>query len=185
MLRGFITDETCNIQADSRENHQKLAEFAQGCTLAVVECLTHYTGERPIFDLYNIGVEVKRTLLRQVDLKSSGYLMTDQIETVTTIDVNTDGYVGARSFNDMTFKTNLEAMHAIMRQLRLRNLGGIVIIGFIDMESAEHRDAMFAELHKALSRDRAHITTNSFSQLGLVEMTRKYTRESPAYVLYE
>ncbi|RXH44172.1 Rne/Rng family ribonuclease, partial [Streptococcus pyogenes] len=138
-------------------------------TPAVVERLTHYTGERPIFDLYNIEAEVERALSRRVDLKSGGYLMIDQTEAMTTIDVNTGGYVGARNFDDTIFKTNLEAAHTIARQLRLRNLGGIIIIDFIDMESAEHRDAVLAELRKALSRDRTRITVNSFSQLGLVE----------------
>jgi ribonuclease G len=111
--------------------------------------------------------------------------MIDQTEAMTTIDVNTGGYVGARNFDDTIFKTNLEAAHTIARQLRLRNLGGIIIIDFIDMESAEHRDAVLAELRKALARDRTRITVNSFSQLGLVEMTRKRTRESLAHVLCE
>ena len=185
VLRDFVTDETRSIQVDSRENHQKLVEFAQEYTPAVVERLTHYTGERPIFDLYNIEAEVERALSRRVDLKSGGYLMIDQTEAMTTIDVNTGGYVGARNFDDTIFKTNLEAAHTIARQLRLRNLGGIIIIDFIDMESAEHRDAVLAELRKALSRDRTRITVNSFSQLGLVEMTRKRTRESLAHVLCE
>jgi ribonuclease G len=159
VLRDFVTDETRSIQVDSRENFQKLVEFAQEYTPAVVERLTHYTGERPIFDLYNIEAEVERALSRRVDLKSGGYLM--------------------------IVKTNLEAAHTIARQLRLRNLGGIIIIDFIDMESAEHRDAVLAELRKALARDRTRITVNSFSQLGLVEMTRKRTRESLAHVLCE
>ena len=161
------------------------AEFAATYTPAVLGKLTHYTGERPLFDLYNVETEIERALSRRVDLKSGGYLMIDQTEAMTTIDVNTGGYVGARNFDDTIFKTNLEAALMIARQLRLRNLGGIIIIDFIDMESAEHRDSVLAELKKALARDRTRITVNGFSQLGLVEMTRKRTRESLAHVLCE
>ena len=124
-------------------------------------------------------------LARRVDLKSGGYLIIDQTEALTTIDVNTGGFVRGRTFDDTIFKTNLEAAQAIARQLRLRNLGGIIIVDFIDMDSQEHRDAVLAEFRKALARDRTRITVNGFSQLGLVEMTRKRTRESLAHVLCE
>ncbi|KVE39216.1 ribonuclease G [Burkholderia sp. TSV86] len=185
VLRDFANDDTTRIQIDSRETHERLAEFAAAFTPAVSVKLHHYTGERPLFDLYNIETEIQRALSRRVDLKSGGYLMIDQTEAMTTIDVNTGGYVGARNFDDTIFKTNLEAAHTIARQLRLRNLGGIIIIDFIDMENAEHRDAVLAELKKALARDRTRVTVNGFSQLGLVEMTRKRTRESLAHVLCE
>ncbi|KIX68481.1 ribonuclease G [Burkholderia pseudomallei] len=187
VLRDFANDDTTRIQVDSRETHQRLVEFAAEFTPAVSPKLHHYTGERPLFDLYNIEAEIQRALSRRVDLKSGGYLMIDQTEAMTTIDVNTGGFTfGARNFFDDTiFKTNLEAAHTIARQLRLRNLGGIIIIDFIDMENAEHRDAVLAELKKALSRDRTRVTVNTFSQLGLVEMTRKRTRESLAHVLCE
>ncbi|WP_175905870.1 ribonuclease G [Burkholderia seminalis] len=185
VLRDFANDDTTRIQVDSRETYQRLAEFAGEFTPAVSPKLHHYTGERPLFDLYNIETEIQRALSRRVDLKSGGYLMIDQTEAMTTIDVNTGGYVGARNFDDTIFKTNLEAAHTIARQLRLRNLGGIIIIDFIDMENAEHRDAVLSELTKALSRDRTRVTVNGFSQLGLVEMTRKRTRESLAHVLCE
>jgi ribonuclease G len=185
VLRDFINDATGVIQVDSRENFVKLVEFAQEYTPAVLSRLSHYTGERPIFDLFNIDAEIEKALSRRVDLKSGGYLMIDQTEAMTTIDVNTGGYVGARNFDDTIFKTNLEAAHTIARQLRLRNLGGIIIIDFIDMENVEHRDAVLSELKRALSRDRTRITVNGFSQLGLVEMTRKRTRESLAHVLCE
>lgn len=185
VLRDFVTDETRSIQVDSRENHQKLVEFAQEYTPAVVERLTHYTGERPIFDLYNIEAEVERALSRRVDLKSGGYLMIDQTEAMTTIDVNTGGFVGARNFDDTIFKTNLEAAGAIARQLRLRNLGGIIIVDFIDMTRDEHRAAVLAEFRKQLARDRTKVTVGGFTQLGLVEMTRKRTRESLARMLCE
>ena len=185
VLRDFANDDTTRIQVDSRETYQRLSEFAGEFTPAVSPKLHHYTGERPLFDLYNIETEIQRALSRRVDLKSGGYLMIDQTEAMTTIDVNTGGYVGARNFDDTIFKTNLEAALMIARQLRLRNLGGIIIIDFIDMESAEHRDSVLAELKKALARDRTRITVNGFSQLGLVEMTRKRTRESLAHVLCE
>jgi ribonuclease G len=185
VLRDFSNDDTSRIQVDSRETFQRLSEFAGEYTPAVLPKLHHYTGERPLFDLYNIETEIQRALSRRVDLKSGGYLMIDQTEAMTTIDVNTGGYVGARNFDDTIFRTNLEAAHTIARQLRLRNLGGIIIIDFIDMENAEHRDAVLAELKKALARDRTRVTVNGFSQLGLVEMTRKRTRESLAHVLCE
>ena len=145
----------------------------------------HYSGERPLFDLHGVEDEIEQALARRVDLKSGGYLIIDQTEALTTIDVNTGGFVGGRSFDDTIFKTNLEAAQVIARQLRLRNLGGIIIIDFIDMENAEHRDAVLAEFKKALERDRTRMTVNGFSELGLVEMTRKRTRESLAHVLCE
>src|SRR5437764_655997 len=129
--------------------------------------------------------EIEKALARRVDLKSGGYLIIDQTEAMTTIDVNTGGFVGGRSFDDTIFKTNLEAAQVIARQLRLRNLGGIIIIDFIDMENADHRSAVLAELNRALERDRTRLTVNGFTQLGLVEMTRKRTRESLAHVLCE
>jgi ribonuclease G len=185
VLRDFVTDATSKVLVDSRETFQKLVEFATQFTPAVNPKLHHYVGERPLFDLYNIETEIERALSRRVDLKSGGYLMIDQTEAMTTIDVNTGGYVGARNFDDTIFKTNLEATHTIARQLRLRNLGGIIVLDFIDMENAEHRDQVLSELKKALSRDRTRVTVNGFSQLGLVEMTRKRTRESLAHVLCE
>lgn len=185
VLRDFVHDVTGKILVDSRETFAKLSEFAAAYTPAVLSKIVHYTGERPLFDLYNVETEIERAMSRRVDLKSGGYLMVDQTEAMTTIDVNTGGYVGARNFDDTIFKTNLEAAQMIARQLRLRNLGGIIIIDFIDMENAEHRDAVLSELKKALARDRTRITVNGFSQLGLVEMTRKRTRESLAHVLCE
>ncbi|KAF1018113.1 MAG: ribonuclease G [Burkholderia sp.] len=185
VLRDFANDDTSKIQVDSRETFARLWTFAREFTPEVSTRLHHYTSERPLFDLYNIETEIQSALSRRVDLKSGGYLMIDQTEAMTTIDVNTGGYVGTRNFDNTIFKTNLEATHTIARQLRLRNLGGIIIIDFIDMENAEHRDAVLGELKKALSRDRTRVTVNGFSLLGLVEMTRKRTRESLAHVLCE
>ena len=185
VLRDFVNDETATIQIDSRENFVKLTEFANDYTPSVLPKMAHYTGERPLFDLYSVETEIERALGKRVDLKSGGYLIIEQTEAMTTIDVNTGSYVNGRNFDDTIFKTNLEATHAIVRQLRLRNLGGIIILDFIDMESLEHRESVLAELKKAMSRDRTKVTVSDFSALGLVEMTRKRTRESLAHVLCE
>jgi ribonuclease G len=147
--------------------------------------LAHYTGERPLFDLYNVEDEIEKALSRRVELKSGGYLIIDQTEAMTTIDVNTGGFVGSRNFDDTIFKTNLEAAQAIARQLRLRNLGGIIVLDFIDMQNDAHRAAVLEEFKRALARDRTRVTVNGFTALGLVEMTRKRTRESLAHVLCE
>ncbi|HRE18752.1 MAG TPA: ribonuclease G [Rhodocyclaceae bacterium] len=183
VLRDFVNPETTGITIDSRENFQKLEAFAQEYMPAVLPLLGHYTGERPLFDLHGVEDEIQKALARRVDLKSGGYLIIDQTEAMTTVDVNTGGFVGLRNFDDTIFKTNLEAALAIARQLRLRNLGGIIIVDFIDMENLEHREAVLAEFQKALSRDHTRITVNGFTGLGLVEMTRKRTRESLAHVL--
>jgi ribonuclease G len=185
VLRDMVTDATDAVRVDSRENFHKLAAFAETYTPQLRARLEHYAGERPLFDLYNVEPEIEKALSRRVDLKSGGTLYIDQTEAMTTIDVNTGGYVGSRNFDDTVFKTNLEAAQAIARQLRLRNLGGIVIVDFIDMQSDEHRAAVLEELKKALARDRTRMTVSSFTQLGLVEMTRKRTRESLAHVLCE
>jgi ribonuclease G len=185
VMRDFVNDETASIQVDSRENYQKLQQFAELYTPSVLTRLTHYPGERPLFDLYGVEEEIQRALGRRVDLKSGGYLIVDQTEAMTTIDVNTGSFVNGRNFDDTIFKTNLEASHAIARQLRLRNLGGIVILDFIDMENLEHRTAVLSELNRALSRDRTKVSVSGFSALGLVEMTRKRTRESLAHILCE
>ena len=185
VLRDFVHEDTARILIDSRETHQAMQEFAAEFTPNVVPRLEHYQGERPLFDLYGVEDEIEKALARRVDLKSGGYLIIDQTEALTTVDVNTGGFVGGRSFDDTIFKTNLEAAQAIARQLRLRNLGGIIIIDFIDMDSEEHRNAVLHEFRKALARDRTRMTVNGFTQLGLVEMTRKRTRESLTHVLRE
>ena len=185
VLRDMVSADTARVMIDSRENHQKLAAFSEKYMPQVRDRLEHYTGERPLFDLYNIETEIEKALSRRVELKSGGTLVIDQTEAMTTIDVNTGGFVGSRNFDDTVFKTNLEAAQAIARQLRLRNLGGIIIIDFIDMESVEHRNAVLEELRRGLARDRTRVTLNGFTALGLVEMTRKRTRESLAHVLCE
>jgi len=185
VLRDMTADETARVLVDSRETYVKMQDFAREYTPALVDRINHYTGERPLFDLHGVEDEIEKALARRVDLKSGGYLIIDQTEAMTTIDVNTGGFVGGRSFDDTIFKTNLEAAQVIARQLRMRNLGGIIIIDFIDMENADHRSAVLSELDKALERDRTRLTVNGFTQLGLVEMTRKRTRESLAHVLCE
>jgi ribonuclease G len=185
VLRDMVSDETQSIRIDSNEQFQLLSAFSQEFMPAAAQKLQHYKGERPIFDLYNVDEETSRALGRRVDLKSGGYLIIDQTEALTTVDVNTGGFVGARNFDDTIFKTNLEAAGAIARQLRLRNLGGIVIADFIDMARADHREAVLAEFRKHLARDRVKTMVGDFSPLGLVEMTRKRTRESLEHMLCE
>lgn len=185
ILRDMANHETQNIIVDSRETFQKLDQFAREYVPQITDKIVHYTGERPLFDLYNIEEEIQKALARRVDLKSGGYLIFDQTEAMTTVDVNTGGFVGVRNFDETIFKTNLEATQTVARQLRLRNLGGIIIVDFIDMDSADHREAVLAELNKALALDHTRVTVSGFTQLGLVEMTRKRTRESLAHVLCE
>ncbi|MGD9593085.1 MAG: ribonuclease E/G, partial [Candidatus Berkiella sp.] len=144
-----------------------------------------YSGERPLFDLYGVEDEIQRALHRKVQLKSGGHLVFDQTEAMTTIDVNTGAFVGHRNLEETIFKTNLEAASTIARQLRVRNLGGIIIIDFIDMTNEEHKRQVIRALEKALARDHTKNSISEVSALGLVEMTRKRTRESLEHVLCE
>ncbi|MDP1655946.1 MAG: ribonuclease G [Hylemonella sp.] len=185
VLRDLVSESTQSIRVDSGEQFEALRAFGREFMPAAAEKLQHYKGERPIFDLFSIDEEIAKALGRRVDLKSGGYLIVDQTEALTTVDVNTGGFVGARNFDDTIFKTNLEAAQAIARQLRLRNLGGIVIVDFIDMAREDHREAVLAEFRKQLARDRVKTMVGGFSQLGLLEMTRKRTRESLAHMLCE
>ena len=185
VLRDFVNEETARVLVDSRETHERMLGFATDYIASALPKLERYVGARPLFDLYGVEEEIERALSRRVDLKSGGYLIIDQTEALTTVDVNTGGFVGGRNFDDTIFKTNLEAAQVIARQLRLRNLGGIIICDFIDMDSQEHRDSVLEEFKKMLARDHTRISVNGFSSLGLVEMTRKRTRESLAHVLCE
>jgi ribonuclease G len=185
VLRDLVTDETQTIRIDSREQFQQLSEFGVEFMPAAAGRLQLYKGERPIFDLYSVDEELAKALARRVELKSGGYLIVDQTEALTTVDVNTGGFVGSRNFDDTIFKTNLEAAHGIARQLRLRNLGGIIIVDFIDMQREDHREAVLSEFRKQLARDRVKTMAGGFSNLGLVEMTRKRTRDSLAHLLCE
>jgi ribonuclease G len=183
VLRDLVSDETQTIRIDSREQHERLRQFGLEYMPAAAAKLQHYKGERPIFDLFGIDDDVARALGRRVDLKSGGYLIIDQTEALTTVDINTGAFTGARNFDETIFKTNLEAAGALARQLRLRNLGGVIIADFIDMVREDHREAVLQELRKQLSRDRVKTSASDFSPLGLVEMTRKRTRESLAHQL--
>lgn len=185
VLRDLVNEGTQSIRVDSREQFEALTKFGLEFMPAAAKKLQLYKGERPIFDLYSIDEEIAKALGRRVELKSGGYLIVDQTEALTTVDVNTGAFVGARNFDDTIFKTNLEAAQAIARQLRLRNLGGIIIVDFIDMVREDHRASVLAEFRKQLQRDRVKTMAGEFSQLGLVEMTRKRTRESLAQMLCE
>lgn len=185
VMRDMVTPQTKQVLIDSRSATERLKKWTSTFTPEVTERLQHYSGERPLFELASVEDEIKKALARRVDLKSGGYLVIDQTEALTSIDVNTGGFVGSRNFHDTIFKTNLEATQAIARQLRLRNLGGIIVIDFIDMEDSAHQESVLAELAKALSLDRTRTTLSDFSKLGLVELTRKRTREALASQLCE
>jgi ribonuclease G len=184
-MRDLIKENVEKVRIDSRETYQKASEFAQEFMPEVLDRIEYYPGERPIFDLYSVEDEIQKALDRKVLLKSGGYLVIDQTEALTTIDVNTGTYVGRKNLEETLFKTNLEAAQAIARQLRLRNLGGMIIVDFIDMTDAEHRRQVLRALEKALARDRSKVYVTEMSPLGLVEITRKRTRESLEHVLCE
>ncbi len=184
-LRDLYKEGIERIRVDSRETHQKLVEFAKIFVPEIVSVIEHYTGECPVFDIYNVEDEITRALDRNVRLKSGGHLVFDQTEAMTTVDVNTGGYVGGRNLEETIFKTNLEAAQTISRQLRLRNLGGIIIIDFIDMQSEEHKSQVLDALQRNLDKDHAKNKITEVSALGLVEMTRKRTRESLEHILCE
>jgi len=185
VLRDMIDDDLEKIRVDSRETCRKMQRFAEKLVPEAHNKIEHYPGERPIFDLYGVEDEIQKSLDRKVHLKSGGYLIIDQTEAMTTIDVNTGAFVGHRNLEETIFKTNLEAAQAIARQLRLRNLGGIIIIDFIDMLEEDHRAQVLRALEKALEKDHARTQVCEVSSLGLVEMTRKRTRESLEHVLCE
>lgn len=184
-VRDLVNPEVDKLRIDSRASWQKLRAFAEKLIPDSQVQIEYYPGERPIFDLYGVEDEIQKALERKVQLKSGGHLIIDQTEAMTTIDVNTGAFVGNRNQEETIFKTNMEAAQAICRQLRLRNLGGIIIIDFIDMTDEEHKRQVLRALEKALSRDHAKTHITEVSTLGLVEMTRKRTRESLEHVLCE
>ncbi len=184
-LRDYVSADVERVKCDSRETFQVLKEFSEKFVPALKDRLEYYPGERPIFDIYNIEDEIQRAIESKVPLKSGGYLIIDQTEAMTTIDVNTGAYVGSRNLEETIYKTNLEAAQSISRQLRLRNLGGIIIIDFIDMQEEEHKRQVLNALEKSLERDHARSHITEVSVLGLVEMTRKRTRESLEHILCE
>jgi ribonuclease G len=185
VLRDLVTSDVETILVDSRPDFEAMQEFAATFLPSVEKRLEHYKRRRPIFDMHGIEDEIRKALDRSIPLKSGGYLIFDQTEAMTTIDVNTGAYVGHRNLEETIYKTNLEAAMAIARQLRLRNLGGIIIIDFIDMEEASHRENVLAVLEQSLESDHARHQITPLSPLGLVEMTRKRTRESLQHILCE
>jgi len=183
VLRDELARGATRVVVDSPREHARMLEFAAAFLPDGVARIELYTGPRPLFDLQGIEEEVSRALDRKVPLKSGGHLIFDQTEAMTTIDVNTGAYVGHRNLEETIFRTNLEAAVAIARQLRLRNLGGIIIIDFIDMLDETHRRQVLAALERGLAPDRAQTHIASLSPLGLVEMTRKRTRESLEHLM--
>ena len=183
VMRDLVGTNIEKVRVDSKEAYQSVAKFARKFMTGVAEVVEHYPGERPIFDLYGVEDEIQKALERKVYLKSGGYLIIDQTEAMTTVDINTGAFVGHRNLEETIFKTNLEAVQAIVRQLRLRNLGGIIIIDFIDMQDEEHKRQVMRALEKNLEKDHAKSQITDVSMLGLVEMTRKRTRESLEHVL--
>ena len=184
-LRDMVGTTTDLVRVDSRETFRKLEHFKTKYIPDLPCAIEHYPGDRPLFDLYNVDDEIQRALGRKVELKSGGYLIIDQTEAMTTIDINTGAFVGHHNLEETIFKTNMEASIAIARQLRLRNLGGIVIIDFIDMAMEDHKRQVLKSLEKYLSKDHAKTQVCTVSPLGLVEMTRKRTRESLEHILCE
>lgn len=183
VLRDLLDAGVDLVRVDDHVLAARMQQFAEMFIPEFAARITLYEGDRPIFDLYGIEDEITRALERRVDLKSGGYLIFDQTEAMTTIDVNTGAYIGQRNLEQTILKTNLEAAQVIARQLRLRNLGGIIIIDFIDMEETAHRDLVLGTLERGLARDHAKTHITAVSELGLVEMTRKRTRESLEHVL--
>jgi len=184
-LRDIAHPQIEKIRIDSKETYQKATEFVDQLVPDMADKLEHYPGERPIFDLYNVEDEIQKALGRKVPLKSGGYIIIDQTEAMTTVDVNTGAYVGHRNLEETIFKTNLEAATAIGRQLRLRNLGGIIILDFIDMHDLEHQRQVARALDRALAKDHVKTKVLTVSELGLIQMTRKRTRESLEQLLCE
>jgi len=184
-LRDLARAPIDKIRVDSRLTFQQMLDFASNYSPQLVDLIECYTGGRPLLDLYGVEEEIKRALDTRVPLKSNGYLIIEQTEAMTTVDVNTGAFVGHRNLEETIFKTNLEAATAIARQLRLRNLGGIIILDFIDMRDQEHQRQVLRTLEKALEKDHAKTRITGVSELGLVEMARKRTRESLGQMLCE
>lgn len=183
-MRDLVGPNIERVRIDSEQEYQRLLRFSEAYD-SRSNFIEHYQGERPILDLYGIDDEIEKALGTHAQLKSGGYIIIEQTEAMITIDVNTGAFLGNRNQEETIYKTNLEAAAAIARQLRLRNLGGIIIIDFIDMKETEHRRQVIRALEKALERDRAKTKVLGVSELGLVEMTRKRTRESLERVMCE
>lgn len=183
VMRDYVDDEVTKIHIDSREAYQSMKRFAKNFMPEVARRLYYYPGERPIFDVYGVEEEIDRALERKVALRSGGHIVIDQTEALVAIDVNSGSFVASRSMEETGFKTNLEAVREIVHQLRLRNLGGIIVVDFIDMLEEENKTRLIEVLKEALKRDKSKTNIALFSSLGLVEMTRKRTRDSLGRVL--
>ncbi|MCX7042678.1 MAG: ribonuclease G [Gammaproteobacteria bacterium] len=177
-MRDLMSHDVDKVRVDSRETFEKMMGFARQFMPDLADRVEHYAGERPVFDLFGVEDEIQRAMLKEVPLKSGGHLIVDQTEAMTTVDVNTGSFLGQRNLEETVYRTNLEAAQSVARQLRLRNLGGIIIIDFIDMTDEEHKRQVLRTLEKGLARDHAKTAVHDFSPLGLVEMTRKRTTES-------
>lgn len=184
-MRDLVHTDIEKVRIDSRETYHRVMDFSKQFIPEFLGRIEYYPGEHPILDLYSVEDEIQKSLGRKVQLKSGGYLIIDQTEAMTTIDVNTGAFVGHRNLEETIYKTNLEAAQTIARQLRLRNLGGIVIIDFIDMQEQEHRRQVVRSLEKHLERDHSKVTISELTSLGLVQLTRKRTRESLEHILCE
>ncbi|WP_350562495.1 Rne/Rng family ribonuclease [Psychrobacter sp. CAL346-MNA-CIBAN-0220] len=184
-IRDLVHANTEKVIVDNLQIYEQIQIFAKEFVPFIYDRIVHYTADQALFDVHRVEEDLRDALKRRVDLKSGGYLIIDQTEAMTTIDVNTGSFVGARSLEDTVYKTNLEATHAIARQLRLRNLGGIIILDFIDMLEQQHKDDVLASLQEQLTQDYAKTNITQVSELGLVEMTRKRTRESLGQQLCE
>lgn len=184
-MRDFVRPSLERIRIDSKENYVRLKDFVEEFIPELSNKVEYYPGERPIFDLYSVEDEIHRALKRKVQLKSGGYLVIDQTEAMTTIDVNTGAFVGHRNLEETIFKTNLEAANALVRQLRLRNIGGIIIVDFIDMQDVEHQRQVLRLLESNLEKDHTKTKLTGVTELGLVQITRKRSRENLEQVLCE
>ncbi|AXQ28264.1 ribonuclease G [Solimonas sp. K1W22B-7] len=185
ILRDLMGTDVERIRIDNVAEFHRVQQFAQIFVPHAAPKIELYQGKAPIFDLYGAEDDISRALDRRVELKSGGHIVIDQTEAMTTVDVNTGAYTGHRNLEETVLKTNLEAAQAIARQLRLRNLGGIIILDFIDMRSDDHRAQVLRALERALLGDHARTQVYPFSPLGLVEMTRKRTRDSLGHILCE
>jgi len=177
-MRDLFHPDITRIRVDNRETYEEVMEFCKHFMPEIESRVERYKEERPLFDLYSIDDEIQKALGRTVKLKSGGNLVIDQNEAMTTIDVNTGAFLGSRNQDETIFKTNLEAAKASARQMKVRNLGGIIILDFIDMTNEEHKRQVLRTLHKALEKDPVRTMVTEMSELGLVEMTRKRNRES-------
>lgn len=184
-VRDFMRHDVERLVIDSQDEYERLKEFANAYFPRLLEKIELYTGSEPIFDAFGIELDISRALGRKVWLKSGGYIVIDQTEAMTVIDVNTGKFVGKESLEDTIFKTNLEAVKEIAYQIRLRNIGGIIVIDFIDMERHENRERVFSAFVEAMKNDRAKNTIYNISELGIIQMTRKRVRESLGRVLCE